>query len=184
VVATRGAEPIVPGGYRTALLLDGEAMLQRPALDAQVDTLTAWEAALSLLAPNAVAYLTDLDGPIAQAVASDAMEKLLVAELAERQALRMPPAIRVASLRGPQRLVEQLTATLTPQAEVDALGPVSVNGEARALIRMPYREAGSIAGELRAAVVRQATESGRRQSKLKVAMDDLATLDELATGDL
>ena len=184
VVATRGAEPIVPGGYRTALLLDGEAMLQRPALDAQVDTLTAWEAALSLLAPNAVAYLTDLDGPIAQAVASDAMEKLLVAELAERQALRMPPAIRVASLRGPQGLVEQLTATLTPQAEVDALGPVSVNGEARALIRMPYREAGSIAGELRAAVVRQATESGRLQSRLKVAMDDLATLDELATGDL
>ena len=184
VVATRGAEPLVPGGYRAALLLDGEAMLQRPALDTQVDTLMAWEHALSLLARDAVAYLTDVDGPVAQAVASDAMEKLLAAELAERATLRMPPAVRVASLRGPQRLVEELTDTVAQQPEVDALGPVSVEGEARALIRMPYRAAGAIATELRAAVVRHASEAPRRQSRLKVVMDDVATLDELASGDL
>ncbi len=184
VVATRGAEPVAAGGYQAALLLDGDAMLQRAALDALDDALAAWEWALGLLAPGAMAYLTDLDGPIAQAVASGAIEALLQKEFAQRRALRMPPAVRVASILGPRDVVEALVNEQIGHPEVDALGPFPADGASRALLRMSYRQAPGVAAELRAAVVRHASESGRRQSRLKVVMDDVSTLDLLASGAL
>ena len=183
VVATRGAEPVADGGYRAALLLDADAMLQRPALDALEASLAAWEWALSLLTPGAMAYLTDLDGPIAQAVASGAMENLLSRELAERASLRMPPAVRVASITGPRTSVHDLVADLTARPGVDALGPFATEDGARALLRMSYRDASEVATELRAAVIRQASESGKRAARLRVVMDDTVALDNIAMGD-
>ena len=42
VVATRGAEPVTPGGYKVVLLLDGAAMLQRDSLGALEESIQAW----------------------------------------------------------------------------------------------------------------------------------------------
>ena len=186
VVATRGAEPVAEGGYHAALLLDGDAMLQRPALDALEDTITAWEWAMSLLRPGAIAYLTDLDGRVAQAFASGAVRQLLSRELRDRQALRMPPAVRIASVTGASTRVAEILQRWDSVDGVDTLGPLPLSsGAVRGIVRMPYRLAREVADDLRAAVVKQATGSsprGERQGRLKVAMDDVGALDEFALG--
>lgn len=187
VVATRGAEPIAVGGYRAALLLDGEAMLQRASLGALEDTLQGWEWAMSLLAPGAVAYLTDLEGKVAQSFASGGVEVLLERELQQRQELRMPPTIRLASVTGPRPEVEAVVSTLTgsdsPAAiagQVDALGPIRTESGVTFLLRMSYRVAPEVGATLRAAVVRSATAGPRRTARLKVVMDDVDALDAMA----
>lgn len=186
VVATRGAEPVADGGYRLALLLDGDAMLQRASLSALEDTLQGWEWAMSLLAPGAIAYLTDLEGKVAQSVASGGVEMLLERELHQRQGLRMPPAIRLASLSGPRADVEALVSGLTGPAspyaagQVDVLGPIRHDSHTTYLLRMSYRVAPDIASELRAAVVASASRGPRQAARLKVVLDDSGTLDAFA----
>ncbi|WP_280474015.1 hypothetical protein, partial [Nocardia asiatica] len=49
VVSTVGAEPVVPGGYGVALLLDGWALLGRADLRAAEDALRRWMAAAALV---------------------------------------------------------------------------------------------------------------------------------------
>ncbi|MDR9396471.1 primosomal protein N' [Pontimonas sp.] len=187
VVATRGAEPVAQGGYRAALLLDAESMLQRASLNALEDTLQGWEWAMSLLAPGAIAYLTDLEGPVAQSVAAGGLEVLLARELVQRGELRMPPTVRLAAISGPRGDVEDLVASLTgPDSrhaaggQVDALGPIRHDSQATYILRMSYRVAPDIAPELRAAVVRSASKGPRQTARLKVVMDDVDTLDALA----
>ncbi len=187
VVATRGAEPVAAGGYRAALLLDGEAMLQRASLGALEDTLQGWEWALSLLAPGAVAYLTDLEGKVAQSFASGGVEVLLERELQQRVELRMPPTIRLASVTGPRAEVEAVVSSLTGpgssaalKGQIDALGPIRTDSHATFLLRMSYRVAPEVGATLRAAVVRSATAGPRRNARLKVVMDDVDALDAMA----
>ncbi len=183
VVATRGAEPVAEGGYHAALLLDGQAMLQRASLDALEDTLAGWEWALALLRDGAQAFLTDLDGPVATSFASGASYPLLRTELQDRVSLRLPPAVRIAVLEGPRSVVDALvTDVCTRFADVDSLGTSRVEGTAvRNILRMPYKTAPAVAEELRAAVVRDAL-SGRRGARLRVKMDDARALDEFAEG--
>ena len=183
VVATRGAEPVAEGGYHAALLLDGQAMLQRASLDALEDTLAGWEWALALLRDGAQAFLTDLDGPVATSFASGASYPLLRTELQDRVSLRLPPAVRIAVLEGPRSVVGAVVADVcTRFADVDSLGTSRVEGTAvRNILRMPYKTAPAVAEELRAAVVRDAL-SGRRGARLRVKMDDARALDEFAEG--
>jgi len=185
VVATRGAEPVAEGGYRAVLLLDGDAMLQRASLNALEDTLQGWEWAMSLLAPGAIAYLTDLEGTVAQSFASGGVEILLGRELAQRQELRMPPTIRLASISGPRDDVDALVSAVTgpdsPHAgQVDQLGPIRHDSRTTYLLRMSYRVAPDVASELRAAVVRSASRGPRQVTRMKVVMDDSGTLDAFA----
>lgn len=184
VVATRGSEPVAEGGYHAALLLDGEAMLHRSSLNVLDETLSGWEWALSLLTPDAVAYLTDIDGPVATACAAGTGVALLSEELRERTSLRLPPAVRIAAIDGPAAVVEDLVREVSTHDDVDSLGRSRIEGTAvREIIRMPYRIAPQVAEVLRAAVVRDAL-SGRRGARLRVRMDDTRALDQLADGAL
>ena len=52
VIATPGAEPVAPGGYAAALLLDGWALLGRPSLRAAEEALRRWMNAAALVRPG------------------------------------------------------------------------------------------------------------------------------------
>jgi primosomal protein N' (replication factor Y) (superfamily II helicase) len=49
-------------------------------------------------------------------------------ELAEREALRFPPAVRMAALSGPGRAVAELLAAAVLPPEADVLGPIPLEG--------------------------------------------------------
>jgi primosomal protein N' (replication factor Y) len=49
-------------------------------------------------------------------------------ELAEREALRFPPAVRMAALSGPGRAVAELLAAAVLPPEADILGPIPLDG--------------------------------------------------------
>ncbi|WP_445444089.1 primosomal protein N' [Clavibacter sp. km3a] len=162
VVATRGAEPVAAGGYRAVLLLDGERMLARESLRVGEDVLRQWSNAAALAAPRAPVMLVGVGGQVARALATWQQPRYAREELLERRALRFPPAVRAASVEGLPDAVAAAVERLDGMEGVDVLGPVSTEGgKVRAIVRLDYARGGDAARELRAAVVRNA--SNRRK---------------------
>lgn len=183
VVATRGSEPVTPGGYAMVLLLDAAAMLQRDSLGALEESVHAWEHAVSYAADDGLCYVTDLEGAPAMALAAGTWTQLLRHELSQRVALKLPPALRIASLTGPSKDVEAVRdAVISLSPQVDSLGPVSLaDGAVLTVIRFPYALGESVVREL--ASWRQKMASGPRRTmeeRVKVVVDDPLALDTLA----
>src|SRR6185437_6493027 len=127
VIATPGAEPVAPGGYAAALLLDGWALLGRPSLRAAEETLRRWLNAAALVRPaGSVVVLADAALPAVQALIRWDPVLFAERELAERAELGFPPAVRMASVTGtPEAVAVVVTAAALPgQAQV--LGSVPV----------------------------------------------------------
>jgi primosomal protein N' (replication factor Y) len=183
VVATRGSEPVAHGGYHAVLLLDGDKMLQRSSLGALEETLRGWEWAISLAAPDASVYVTDVDGPVVHAFTAGAHRDLMAKELRERRELRLPPAVRIASVTGPAPIVaEVISDILDAFPGSDALGPVRVdNDRVRSLLRFSYAVGAEVARELRAAVISRALSKTPSAKRLRVVLDDIATLDQISS---
>jgi primosomal protein N' (replication factor Y) len=108
VVATRGAEPRAPGGYRAVLLLDGTRMLLRESLWVAEDCLRWWSTAAMLAAPGAPVHLVGVTGDVATALATWRSADFAARQLADRRELRFPPTVRLAAATGPVRAVEEL----------------------------------------------------------------------------
>ena len=162
VVATRGAEPVAAGGYRAILLLDGERMLARESLRVGEDVLRQWSNAAALAAPRAPVMLVGVGGQVARALATWQQPRYAREELLARRALRVPPAVRAASVEGLPDAVGQAVERLDGIEGVDVLGPVPTEqGRVRAIVRLDYASGPDAARELRAAVVRNA--SSRRK---------------------
>jgi primosomal protein N' (replication factor Y) len=131
VVATPGAEPRADGGYAAAVLLDGWALLGRPSLRAAEEALRRWLNAAALVRPAASGGAVTV---VAEAALS-AVQALIRwdpvthadRELAEREALRFPPAVRMAALSGPGRAVAELLAAAVLPPEADVLGPMPLD---------------------------------------------------------
>jgi primosomal protein N' (replication factor Y) len=100
VIATRGAEPVAAGGYRAVLLLDGESMVARESLRVAEDCLRWWSNAAALAARRAPIVLVGVGGALASAFVTWRQADFARAELADRRALRFPPAVRVATVTG------------------------------------------------------------------------------------
>src|SRR6185312_15591314 len=98
VIATRGAEPVAKGGYRAVLLLDGERMVARESLRVAEDCLRWWSNATALAARGATTVLVGVGGALASALATWNLPEYVRQELADRRALRFPPAVRVATI--------------------------------------------------------------------------------------
>ncbi len=194
IVATPGAEPRAEAGYAAAVLLDGWALLSRASLRAAEEALRRWLNAAALVRPAAeggcVVVVADAAlSPVQALVRWDPVTHA-DRELAERNELRFPPAIRLASLTGPEDAVREVLAAADLPAGADVLGPVpavgdgrrgrvgaghgeasQVNGEAghghgepgvaRMLVRVDRRNAAALAAALRAA---QATRTARKDS--------------------
>ncbi|GAA4764709.1 primosomal protein N' family DNA-binding protein [Microbacterium gilvum] len=161
VIATRGAEPIAPAGYRAVLLLDGDRMLQAPDLRIGEACLRWWSNAAALAAPGAPVHLVGVTGPVGRALASWTQPTYARGELAERAPLRMPPAARVARVEGDHAAVDRALRSLAddvPGLGGDAvLGPVPIERDgapgARALVRFDYARGAAVTRSLRASVL-------------------------------
>lgn len=176
VVATRGAEPVAAGGYRAVLLLDGERLLARESLRVAEDAVRAWSSARALARDDATIVLTGAVGRVAAAMTTRDAAGFAAAELADRRALRFPPAVRVASVVGGPDEVERVVRAVGEIGATDALGPVDVgDGAVRSIVRFDYGAGVDVAHALRAEIVRAATQSRSRVAKgapVRVHVDD------------
>ncbi|KAA9086721.1 primosomal protein N' family DNA-binding protein [Microbacterium radiodurans] len=169
VVATRGAEPFAPEGYRAVILLDGDRMLMTEQLRIAEACLRWWSDAAALAAPRAPVHLVGVAGPAARALATWSQAAHARAELAERAPLQMPPTVRVAAVEGAAAAVgaslRQLRDDVPTLADGAVLGPVpGEEGSVRALVRFEFSAGRAVAESLRAAVIAQALRGRRRGS--------------------
>jgi primosomal protein N' (replication factor Y) len=128
VVATPGAEPVAAGGYAAGLLLDGWALLGRPSLRAGEETLRRWLNAAALVRPvgqdgNVIVH-ADAGLAAVQALIRWDPAGYAERELAERDQLSFPPAVRMAAVSGPAAAVAELLGVTGLPAAAEVLGPV------------------------------------------------------------
>jgi primosomal protein N' (replication factor Y) len=171
VVATPGAEPVAPGGYGAALLLDGWALLSRADLRAGEETLRRWMTAAALVRPGGTVVVgADAAVPTVQALIRWDPAGAAARELADRVALGFPPAVRMASVTGPAPAVADLLAAAALPPDADVIGPVPADGDAeRVLIRVPSAHGAALAVQLKAAA---AVRSARKAPEpVKVVLD-------------
>lgn len=196
VVATRGAEPLAAGGYRAVVLLDAERLLSIETLRASEDCLRWWENAAALTAADGVCLMASGGGPVVQAFVTGRTDQWLLGELRDRQQLRYPPAVRVASVSGGPAEVERALQRIAGLPGVDHLGPTPLpaggpsklpQGLVRAIVRFEYQQGAEVASRLRGALVADAAGStarsrgrapGRaRPEALRLRFDDRGVFD-------
>jgi primosomal protein N' (replication factor Y) len=135
VVATIGAEPVLPGGYGAALLLDGWALLGRADLRAAEQTLRRWMAAAALVCPaqagGQVIVAAEPALPTVQALVRWDPVGHAALQLAERTEVRFPPAVRLAAIDGPGAALAALLEAAHLPDSVDILGPVPLPDSVR-----------------------------------------------------
>lgn len=156
VIATPGAEPVAPGGYAAALLLDGDAQLQREGLEVPEHVLGHWMRAATLVRSardgGVVVVTAEYDDAVAALVQMNPIS-WADRQLLQRQQLGLPPTVRVAELLGPLNEV-QATIRQTPlpyQAEQSPwIGPVPFDDHAhRALLFFPHHVADQVIAALK-----------------------------------
>jgi primosomal protein N' (replication factor Y) len=171
VVATPGAEPVVEGGYAAALLLDGWALLARADLRAAQEALRRWMTAAALVRPDgAVIVGADAGVPAVQALVRWDPAGFAARELADRDELGFPPAVRMASLTGVGPAVADLLAAADLPSQAQVIGPVPAEREAeRMLVRVPRRQGTALAAALKSAA---ASRSARKApDPVRVVLD-------------
>ncbi|GAA1675577.1 putative primosomal protein N' [Citricoccus zhacaiensis] len=198
VVATIGAEPVVPGGYATALLLDGDSQLQREGLRTPGQVLSRWFAAAALVRSRqdgGVVVVTASQEDVVGALVRMDPAGYASRQLAERRELHLPPAVRMAEVSGPANAVTafmDLVELPGASKELPWIGPVPVedwaSGEGRggtgggsgpagsaeplrhrALLFFPYGAARSVVEALRAA--RSASSARRLTEPVRLRID-------------
>ena len=183
VVATPGAEPVAPGGYAAAILLDGNAMLSRESLRAGEDTLRRWFSAAALVRPateKGLVVVTADDGTTVGHLLRWDPAGAAERELELRRELGLPPAVRYAELTGSKEGLDAFITRLELPEAVRTVGPAPLpapapggsqggtdrdsqlggaGGRFRTLLFFPYASAPGITAALRSA---KAAASARR----------------------
>lgn len=135
VIATPGAEPVAEEGYAAVLLLDAWASLDLPVLDAPLESLRRWMAAAALVRPGWTVVLAgapeDVTLPTVEALVRWDPGWLAGRELGERRELGLPPAVRMAQLRGSRIAVEGALGQLRLPAAAQVLGPMPLDAWSR-----------------------------------------------------
>ncbi|WP_433734567.1 primosomal protein N' [Nocardia sp. CA-129566] len=132
IVATVGAEPVLPGGYGVALLLDGWALLSRADLRAAEDTLRRWMSAATLVRNHGqVIVMAEPSLPTVQALLRWDPVGHARAEVASRAEVGFPPAVRMAAIDGTSDSIAELLSAAKLPDNVDRLGPVPLPPGAR-----------------------------------------------------
>jgi primosomal protein N' (replication factor Y) len=181
VIATPGAEPVAPGGYGAALLLDGWALLSRPDLRAAEEALRRWMNAAALVAHDGTVIVgADAAVPTVQALVRWDPAGHADRELADRRELSFPPISRMASLTGSPGDIADLLSLAEMPASAEELGAVPLpptRGSARTveqvrtLLRVSRPDGVALAEALHAAAaVRSAKKSG---AAVRIALDPL-----------
>ncbi|WP_127783132.1 primosomal protein N' [Rhodococcus sp. X156] len=174
VVATPGAEPVVPGGYGAALLLDGWALLGRADLRAAEETLRRWMAAAALVRPigqgGQVVVGAESELPTVQALVRWDPVGHAATELHSRAEVGFPPAVHLAAVEGPPKAVAALVEAVEQPEGTQLLGPVDIDdGGERMLLRVPREQGKALSAALSAA---QAARSARKDAEsVRVQVD-------------
>lgn len=186
VVATRGAEPIADGGYGAVLLLDGDALLARDGLRVAEEAVRQWASARALAAEGATIVLAGVAGPTASALTGATTVPFAKAELAERRALRFPPAVRTASVVGHPDAVAEALEAFEGIEHLDVLGPVPAEGAdgdrlERAIVRFAYADGARVASVARGRVLAAAARPRKpgASPRLRIRLDDPEPFDGL-----
>jgi primosomal protein N' (replication factor Y) len=172
VISTRGAEPVVPGGYEAVLIVDGDKELQQPGLRTTENCLRWWGHAASLASDQGTLVLANVDGVFATQFASNQWEDIVSTELRERRALGFPPATRAVAVRG-------TITDLQTVRELDevkghrVIGPAPDKDTFRIVILADYRSAPHVISGIRRHVITSGATS------LRVHCDDLSIFDEV-----
>ncbi len=172
VVATPGAEPIAPDGYAAALLLDTWALLGRADLRAAEEALRRWMAAAALVRGSTAGGRVVLVGeaslrPVQALVRWDPV-RFAEAELVDRGAVGLPPAVRIAVLTGAAADVHDLLGRCQLPVGTEQIGPVALpdEGEQQVILRV---EAGAGA-ELASAIAKAQGERSVRKDHGRVSV--------------
>jgi primosomal protein N' (replication factor Y) len=188
VVSTIGAEPVAPGGYAAAVLLDAAVSTASTALRATEHALRRWLAAAALVRSARDGGVVLLVGDAAerptQALVRWDPVGLAERELAERAEVHLPPAVRVAELTGTREVVAAVLSRVELPPGGDVLGPVpvpeslapgatavqaSLDPPVRALVRVPVGDGAALARALAASA---AVRSARREGgTLRIRLD-------------
>jgi primosomal protein N' (replication factor Y) len=178
VVATPGAEPV--GSYGAALLLDGWALLGRADLRATEETLRRWMTAAALVrADGRVVVLAESGMPAVQALVRWDPVWHASQELAARTELGFPPAVRMASVDGPQKALAAFLDELKLPASGEILGPVPLGEpdrdgnteKERALVRTARADGRALAAALTTA--QHARTARKEPDSIRVRLDPL-----------
>jgi primosomal protein N' (replication factor Y) len=166
VVSTPGAEPVAEEGYGAALLLDGWALLARPDLRAGEESLRRWLNAAALVRgePDGGKVIVVAPGELrpVQALLRWHPRWHAERETADRSALHLPPAARMAAVSGAPAAVHELLGDIALPEGAELLGPVpeptgSRDGTPveRMLVRVPRRYGGELAVALKQAAAQR-----------------------------
>ena len=172
VIATRGAEPIVAGGYEAVLIVDGDKELQRPGLRTSENCLRWWGHAASLAANDASVVLANVEGAFASLFATNQWETIVETELRERRALGFPPSTRAIAVRGSivdLQAVRELDEVTTHRV----MGPAKDGDSFRIVILADYRSAPAVISAIRVHTL-SANATG-----IRVHCDDLTIFDDV-----
>ena len=126
VVATPGAEPVATEGYAVVVLLDTWLLLARDSLRVAEEALRRWSNAVALLRPGGRALAVgEPAAPALQALVRWDQAGFAAREADERRDARLPPATRVATLRGAPGALDDALTLLELPADADVLGPLA-----------------------------------------------------------
>lgn len=171
VVATPGAEPVVPHGYAVVVLLDAWLPLSRADLRTDEEALRRWLNAAGLVRPGGTVIIVGESQQVAvQALVRWDPAGFADRELDERAATHLPPAAAVATLRGTTGALDDAVALLDLPPGAELLGPTPHGepGEARIVVRVPRR----LAAELSAALGElQRLRSVRKLEPIRIQVD-------------
>jgi primosomal protein N' (replication factor Y) len=182
VVATPGAEPVAEGGYACVVLLDTWLMLGRPGLRTTEESLRRWMNAAALARPATsgghVVVVGDSGEPVLQALLRWDPAGFAARELEDREATRLPPASRVATLSGSEVAVTAAVDALALPDTAEVLGPVPVpevpgstvaeEAQVRVVVRVPRSSASSLS---RALVEMQGVRDAKKSEPVRVRVD-------------
>ncbi|QBJ98895.1 primosomal protein N' [Rhodococcus sp. ABRD24] len=161
VVATVGAEPVMPGGYGAALLLDGWALLGRADLRAAEETLRRWMTASAMVRSHRdggeVVVVADSGIPTVQALVRWDPLWHAQAQLDERREVGFPPAVHLAAVDGTGASIVELLELAGLPESAEILGPVPLPpGE-----RLPFSGDGAEPEEVERMLIRVPRSAGR-----------------------
>lgn len=178
VLATPGAEPVVDQGYSVAVMMDAGAESGRPQMRAGEEALSRWFAVAALVrSTGRVLVLGDPPPMLAQALIRWDPEGYASRELAEREQLRLPPAVRAATVSGNVEVVGRFLRRLELPQDAEVIGPISEaggpNGDiSRAIVRIPLATGAELSAALKAALTARSLR--KEPGSVNVRIDPLA----------
>ncbi|WP_215815728.1 primosomal protein N' [Pimelobacter sp. 30-1] len=171
VVATPGAEPVAEDGYAVVVLLDTWWALGRDSMRASEEALRRWCNAVGLLGAGGRALAVgDPAVPALQALVRWDPAGFAAREAEERREARLPPAARVATIRGAPGALDDVLTLLDLPAPGEVLGPVPTRDDEveRVVVRVPRSQGADLA---RALAEAQRLRSARKLDPVRIQVD-------------